>query len=393
MLHAQGNLAGARPLIEQALAIREKAFGPEHPDTAQSLNNLAALLQAQGDLADAWPLFERALTIRKKALGPDSPDTANSLANLAAMLHAQGNLAGARPLIEQALAIYQKALGPDHPDVAKSLNNLAMLIKTQGYFADARPLLERALKVCEAALGADHRLTSRIRCNLAGLWLAEGFPSEALTFAEAALAAHDRALGRDHPWTKELRPRHRRLPRRPRTGRRSCGGTGAVRARCRVGGLGWGVDVTTPSSRAAKRRGDPGVERPTFPWIASPGREPTTFTHLKSPRRPLPQLGGEDDAARRASDAVWPAGWTQVGLHDRHREPSSAHICFPHPTPRFVPPCPLRGEGETRQREQSHEEHRESTCVNRAGCDPGAAMTTPRSFARPALRAHNSRRA
>jgi hypothetical protein len=31
----------ARPLYERALAIREKVPGPEHPDTAASLNNLA----------------------------------------------------------------------------------------------------------------------------------------------------------------------------------------------------------------------------------------------------------------------------------------------------------------------------------------------------------------
>ena len=44
-LKAQGDLAAARPLYERALAIYEKALGPEHPDTAGSLNNLALLLK------------------------------------------------------------------------------------------------------------------------------------------------------------------------------------------------------------------------------------------------------------------------------------------------------------------------------------------------------------
>ncbi|MBV8441450.1 MAG: tetratricopeptide repeat protein, partial [Hyphomicrobiales bacterium] len=35
-------------MFERALAIREKTLGPEHPDTAANLNNLACLLQAQG---------------------------------------------------------------------------------------------------------------------------------------------------------------------------------------------------------------------------------------------------------------------------------------------------------------------------------------------------------
>ena len=41
------------PLYERALAIIEKALGPEHPDTAMGLNNLAGLLRAQSDLARA----------------------------------------------------------------------------------------------------------------------------------------------------------------------------------------------------------------------------------------------------------------------------------------------------------------------------------------------------
>ena len=42
-----------RPMFERALAIREKALGAEHPDSASSLNNLAILLRDQGDLAAA----------------------------------------------------------------------------------------------------------------------------------------------------------------------------------------------------------------------------------------------------------------------------------------------------------------------------------------------------
>ena len=44
-----------------------------------SLNNLAALLQAEGDLAGARPLYERALAISKKVLGAEHRNTATSL--------------------------------------------------------------------------------------------------------------------------------------------------------------------------------------------------------------------------------------------------------------------------------------------------------------------------
>ncbi len=62
-------------LFRRALAIREKALGPDHPDVAQSLNNLAGLLDTQGKYAEAEPLFRRALAIMEKALGEGHPNT------------------------------------------------------------------------------------------------------------------------------------------------------------------------------------------------------------------------------------------------------------------------------------------------------------------------------
>jgi hypothetical protein len=50
----------AELLQRDALAIRERVLGLEHPDTAMSLHNLAVLLRSQGDLATVRPLFERA---------------------------------------------------------------------------------------------------------------------------------------------------------------------------------------------------------------------------------------------------------------------------------------------------------------------------------------------
>jgi tetratricopeptide (TPR) repeat protein len=131
-LNGRAAYSAARPLLERALAIREEQRGPEHPSTAQSLNDLALLLKTQGDLAAARPLYERALAIREKALGPEHPNTAQSLNNLGLLLKTRGDLAAARPLHERALDIREKVLGSEHPDTATSLNNLAGLLRAQG---------------------------------------------------------------------------------------------------------------------------------------------------------------------------------------------------------------------------------------------------------------------
>ena len=201
LLRDQGNFAGARPLHERALAIRERALGSEHPDTATSLNNLAILLKAEGDFAGALPLYQRALAIREKVLGLEHPDTATSLNNLANLLRDQGDFAGARSLHERALAIREKALGPEHSDTATSLNNLAVILKAQGDFAQARPLFERALSIYERALGLEHPAAALSLNQLAFLLQAQGDFAGAQPLCERALAIREKALGPEHPAT------------------------------------------------------------------------------------------------------------------------------------------------------------------------------------------------
>ena len=92
----------AEPLYHRALEIWERVLGPDHPNTASSLNNLAALYDSQGKLTEAEPLFRRALEIRERVLGPDHPDTALSLNNLAVLYKAQGKLTEAEPLYRRA---------------------------------------------------------------------------------------------------------------------------------------------------------------------------------------------------------------------------------------------------------------------------------------------------
>ena len=76
-------------------------LGPDHPDVATSLNNLALLYCYQDQYAQAEPLYQRALKINENTYGaehPDDPRIALSLANLAGMYRTQGQYAQAEPL-------------------------------------------------------------------------------------------------------------------------------------------------------------------------------------------------------------------------------------------------------------------------------------------------------
>jgi tetratricopeptide (TPR) repeat protein len=67
--HAKARFA--EPLMRRALALREKSYGPDHPNVGQALNNLAMLLLATKRRDEAKPLLRRALPVLETSLGVD----------------------------------------------------------------------------------------------------------------------------------------------------------------------------------------------------------------------------------------------------------------------------------------------------------------------------------
>ncbi|MBD2115165.1 MULTISPECIES: tetratricopeptide repeat protein [Cyanophyceae] len=201
LYRSQGRYGEAEPLLQRALAINEQALGPDHPSTATSLNNLAELYWSQGRYGEAEPLYQHALEIREQAFGPDHPSTADSLNNLAFLYKSQGRYGEAEPLYQRALAITEQALSPDHPNTATSLNNLAELYRSQGRYGEAEPLYQHALEIREQALGPDHPSTARSLNNLAVLYRLQGRYGEAEPLYQRALAINEQVLGSNHPDT------------------------------------------------------------------------------------------------------------------------------------------------------------------------------------------------
>ncbi len=107
-LYQQGRYDHAIVVAKIALHVAVQEVGPNHPNVATSLNNLAELYRTQGKYAQAEPLYKRSLAIMEKALGPDHPDVATSLNNLAVLYHAQGHYAQAEPLYKRSLSIRRK---------------------------------------------------------------------------------------------------------------------------------------------------------------------------------------------------------------------------------------------------------------------------------------------
>ena len=152
LLQDTNRLAEAEPLIAARSRSTRQSYGPDHPNVAIGLNNLARAASGHEPPRRGRAADRRALAIDEKSYGPDHPDVATGLNNLAHLLQATNRLAEAEPLMRRALEIDEKSYGPDHPDVAIRLNNLARLLQATNRLAEAEPLMRRALAIDETEL-------------------------------------------------------------------------------------------------------------------------------------------------------------------------------------------------------------------------------------------------
>ena len=200
-LHERGDYPAARNYLQEALAIRRRLLGPEHPATATTLNNLGLLLQDMGNHDDAREYLEQALAVFRQVLGRHHPQIPISLNNLGFLLRAMGNYPAARNYLEQALAIQRRLLGQQHLEVAQTLNNLGRLLHDMGDYPAARNDLQQALAIYQQRLGRHHPDTATVLNNLGALLQDVGDLPAAQAHYEQALAIRRKRLGQHHPAT------------------------------------------------------------------------------------------------------------------------------------------------------------------------------------------------
>jgi tetratricopeptide (TPR) repeat protein len=195
----------AELLVRRVLKIEEDSFGPQHPNVARELGNLAILLQATNRLPEAESLMRRSLQIDEASFGPQHPNVAIRLNNLAQLLHATDRLSEAEPLMRRALQIDEASFGPQHPNVARNLNNLAQLLQDTNRLSEAEPLMRRALQIDEDSFGPQHPEVAMDLNNLARLFQATNRLSETEPLMRRALEISEMSLGTEHPKTQLVR--------------------------------------------------------------------------------------------------------------------------------------------------------------------------------------------
>jgi serine/threonine protein kinase/Tfp pilus assembly protein PilF len=194
-----GLFAKALPLLEQAVAIGRRAFGPEHLRVAQSLNDLGVLQRELGNPTAAEPLLLESLAMRRRLLGNDNNDVAITLVELARVRRDRGHGPESEAPIREALAIRKRIFGDEHRETATSKNELALLLWDRGDLPGAEPLFRENVATSERVLGADHPNVAAAKAGLAQVLLAKGDAAGAEALLRQSLEVRRRVFGEAHP--------------------------------------------------------------------------------------------------------------------------------------------------------------------------------------------------
>ncbi len=179
-----GLLDKAADALQNALDIRQKSLGPDHPRTGSILLNLGAVLDDKGDYPAAIHIYKNALPI---FAGKDREREADLHINLGI---ANKNLGA----YDEAILHYLKSLGlyralEEKPleKIANALMNLGIARTRQYDFKTAITDLDEALKINLQAWGPGHVRVSDCYTNLGFAHSAAGNRAKSLDFHQKAL--------------------------------------------------------------------------------------------------------------------------------------------------------------------------------------------------------------
>lgn len=164
----------------EAISIRKKVLGTEHPDYAESLLLLGMMY---GDLrknGEAAPLFLESMKIRKKYYGAESREYAFSLSRILWADMVLGNLDESLIYCLEFQHLSEKLYGKNHPNYAWSLYYLGYLYQNQNRFDLAEQNYLEAKEIFETVPNGKRHAFYLLNLNaLGGLYHFMGRYSEA----------------------------------------------------------------------------------------------------------------------------------------------------------------------------------------------------------------------
>ena len=109
---------------KKSVTIKLNTLGENHPDVADSYNNIGNVYRGKGELDKALEYYNKSLTIKLNTLGENHPDVAASYNNIGIVYRNKGELDRALEYYNKSLTIRLNTLAKNHPNVAASFNDI-----------------------------------------------------------------------------------------------------------------------------------------------------------------------------------------------------------------------------------------------------------------------------
>jgi len=176
VLDARGETQKARKYLDRALKLHQRSPDPNAASLSVIHNNLGAVLRRHGRFAEAEDHFETALALGEQAFAPDDPRLITTLVNLANLYSERGEIEESREVFDTAVAATESRLGAGHLGLAMQLNGLGHILMDQGNLHRATEYFEQSLSIAEQLYGPDSPDLSCILGNLGIAYLQMGDP-------------------------------------------------------------------------------------------------------------------------------------------------------------------------------------------------------------------------
>ncbi|KAL4813075.1 hypothetical protein BDW67DRAFT_117571 [Aspergillus spinulosporus] len=200
-LWSQGYYQEAEKLDALIVEEKKREFGPEHPETLESMTGLAATYHGQAKWAEAEQLDSFVLEARRKTLGSSDRLTLTTMANLATTYVSQDRMQEAEALRREVYETSRAEFGEEDEDTVISMTNLGTLYIDLGKVEEAADLIQRALAWRKKSQGPEHKDTLVCSSTLAKVYKAQGKLQEAEEMALQCLTVSEAVLGPQHPET------------------------------------------------------------------------------------------------------------------------------------------------------------------------------------------------
>ncbi len=198
-IHRQmGLYAEARELAEEAVTLRTRVLGADHPSRLASVFELGEVLRLSDTLSEAGPLFESAL-----GLADRQPEQALLAARIRQSLGIVQSLSGEHAIGEQNLRqageVIAKELGPEHADYFHNRHALALALDRSEQFVASEAVYRDAVTLARTLFGEDHVYVANVLGDYATLLRPLGRYAEAESLLLEAVAIDRRVYDAPHP--------------------------------------------------------------------------------------------------------------------------------------------------------------------------------------------------